>query len=108
MSAPLSNVITRAAYAVALRHAGRLDDSKLELRKVLEIDNNSRIALGTLDAICTHQGKFDEAILLTEKAHALTICPDPITGQLAALLARSGHTSRVGQRPARVSRPSDA
>ena len=30
-------------------------------------------------------------------AHALTLRPDPITGQLAALLARSGHTSRVGQ-----------
>ena len=76
--------------AVSLRGAGRLEDAEAELRKVLEIDENFPLALGTLGAICAQQGRFEEALTLTERAHALTPWANPIIGQLAALLVRAG------------------
>jgi serine/threonine protein kinase len=52
-------------------------------------------SLGTLGAICAQQGRFEEALTLTEQAHALTPWANPIIGQLAALLVRAGATGRA-------------
>jgi tetratricopeptide (TPR) repeat protein len=49
----------------------------------------------TRHSLCAQQGRFDEALTLTEKAHALTPWANPIVGQLAALLVRAGATSRA-------------
>ena len=89
------NLLYRHHFAVGLRHAGRLEDAEAELRKVLEIDENFPLAVGTLGAICAQQGRFEEALTLTERAYALTPWAHPIIGQLAALLVRAGATSRA-------------
>ena len=79
------NLLYRHHLAVGLRHAGRLEDAEAELRKVLEIDENFPLAVGTLGAVCAQQGRFGEALTLTERAYALTPWAHPIVGQLAAL-----------------------
>ncbi len=89
------NLLYRHHLAVGLRHAGRLEDAEAELRKVLEIGANFPLALGTLGAVCAQQGRFAEALTLTERAYALTPWASPIAGQLAALLMRAGATSRA-------------
>ena len=89
------NVLYRHHFAVGLRHAGRLEDAEAELRRILEIDESFPLAVGTLGAICAQQGRFEEALALTEKAYALTPWNYPIIGQLAALLVRAGATSRA-------------
>ena len=64
------NLLYRHHLALGLRHAGRLEDAESELRKVLELDENFAMALETLGAICAQQGRFEEALALTERAHA--------------------------------------
>jgi Flp pilus assembly protein TadD len=65
------------------------------LRKVLEIDDRFALAVGTLGAIAAQQGRFEEALTLTEKAYALTPWANPLIGQLAALLVRAGDRTRA-------------
>jgi serine/threonine protein kinase/Flp pilus assembly protein TadD len=89
------NLLYRHHWARGLRHAGRLEEAEAELRKVLELDENFPPALDTLGAICAQQGRFAEALTLTERAHALTPWSNPIVGQLAALLVHAGDTSRA-------------
>jgi tetratricopeptide (TPR) repeat protein len=89
------NLMYRHHLAVGLRHAGRLQDAEAELRKVLEVDESFPLALDTLGAVCAQQGRFEEALTLTERGYALTPWASPITGQLAALLVRAGATSRA-------------
>src|SRR5205085_2091443 len=59
------NPLGRHHFAVGLRHAGRLEDAETELRKVLEINANFPLALGTLGAVCAQQERFGEALTLT-------------------------------------------
>jgi TolB-like protein/Tfp pilus assembly protein PilF len=89
------NLLYRHHYAVGLRHAGRPEDAEAELRKVLEIDENFPLALGTLGAVYAQQGRLEEALALTERASALTPWAHPIIGQLAALLVRTGAVRRA-------------
>ncbi len=89
------NLFYRTLFAVALQHAGRLEDAEAELRKVQDIDENFPLALGTLGAVCAQQGRLEEALTLTERAHALMPWANPIIGQLAALLVRAGATRRA-------------
>jgi tetratricopeptide (TPR) repeat protein len=89
------NLLYRSAWARGLWHAGRLEDAETELRKVLELNENFPLALGILGAICAQQGRFEEALALTEKAYAVTPWANAIAGQLAALLVRTGAKSRA-------------
>lgn len=89
------NLLYRHHLAVGLRNAGHLEDAEAELRKVLEIDGNFPLALGTLGAVCAQQERFGEARTLTERAYVLTPWANPIAGQLAALLVRAGDTNRA-------------
>ena len=89
------NLLYRRLYAIALQHAGRLADAETELRRLLEIDEMPP-ALGTLGSVFAQQGRFEEALAVTERAHALAPLVTSITGQLAALLVRTGATTRAG------------
>jgi tetratricopeptide (TPR) repeat protein len=89
------NLLYRHHLALGLRHVGKLKDAETELRTVLEIDGNFPLALTTLGAICAQQGRFEEALAVTERAYAFTPWESPTVGQLAALLVRSGATSRA-------------
>jgi TolB-like protein len=89
------NLLYRHHFAVCLRHAGRLEDAETELRKILELDENFPLAVGTLGAVCAQQGRFEEALTLSEQAFSLTPWANPIVGQLAGLLVRAGATSRA-------------
>ena len=62
---------------------------------ILEVDENFPLALETLGAICAQQGRFDEGLSLTERAYGFIPWASPTVGQLAALLVRSGATSRA-------------
>ena len=88
------NLLYRHHLAVGLRHAGRLEDAEVELRKVLEIDGNFTLALETLGAVCAQRGRFEEALTLTERAYGLMPWATAV-GQFAALLVRSGATSHA-------------
>lgn len=88
------NLLYRHLYARGLWHAGRLDEAEAELRKILEIDNDYPTALGTLGLLCAQQGRSEEALALTERAHALIHWSNLVTGQLAALLFRAGAVRR--------------
>ncbi len=89
------NLLYRHHYAVSLQHSGRLQDAEVELRRVLEVNENSTLALGTLGLICAQQERSEEALALTERAHTLIPELHPIAGQLAALLARAGAGDRA-------------
>ena len=89
------NLLYRHLFAAALQHAGKLGDAEAELRKILEVDENFSLALGTLGAVCAQQGRVEEALAFTEKAHALRPWENPIVGQLAALLVRTRATTRA-------------
>jgi tetratricopeptide (TPR) repeat protein len=89
------NLLYRHHLAVGFRHAGRLGDAEDELHKVLEIDEQFPLALGTLGAICAQQDRFEEALTWSERAHAAMPWSLPIVGQLAAVLTRTGSTDRA-------------
>jgi len=89
------NLLYRHHWARGLRCAGRVENAEAELRNVLELDENFPPALDTLGAICAQQGRFEEALPLTERAYALTPWANVIAGQLAALLVRTGAKSRA-------------
>jgi eukaryotic-like serine/threonine-protein kinase len=88
------NLLYRHHLADGLRNAGRFEEADAELRRILELDGNFPMAVGTLGVLCAQQGRLDEALALSEKAYALM--PSPLAaGQLAALLVRTGETSRA-------------
>ena len=89
------NLMYRHHLALGLRHAGRPADAEAELRKILEVDENFPLALETFGAICAQQGRFEEGLSLTERAYGFIPWASPTVGQLAALLVRSGATSRA-------------
>jgi TolB-like protein/Tfp pilus assembly protein PilF len=89
------NLLYRYLYAGALQNAGKLGDAEAELRKILEVDESFSVALGTLGAVCAQQGRMEEALAFTEKAHALMPWQNPIVGQLAALLVHTRATTRA-------------
>ena len=89
------NLLVPPHFASGLRNAGRIEEAEDELRRILELDENFPMAVGTLGAVCAQQGKLGEALALSEKAYGLTPWSNPIVGQLAALLVRTGAASRA-------------
>jgi Tfp pilus assembly protein PilF len=89
------NLLYRHHYARGLRHAGRLDEAEAELRGILDVDADFPWALETLGAVCAQQGKEAEALVLTERAHAVTPWSNTVIGQLAALLECAGDRRRA-------------
>jgi len=89
------NLLYRQLLARGLRLAGRADDAEAELRAVLEIDENYPHALATLGSICAQQGRIEEALTLTRKANAVTPWSNPVIGQLAAMLVRTGAANQA-------------
>jgi serine/threonine-protein kinase len=89
------NLLYRHLYARGLRHLGRLDEAKAELRGILDIDADFPWALETLGAVCAQQGDSEEALAFTERAHAVTPWSYTVVGQLAALLDRAGDRKRA-------------
>ena len=89
------NLLYRHHYARGLRHLGRLDEAEAELRGVLDIDPDFPWALETFGAVCAQQGNSQEALAVTERAHAVTPWSYTVMGQLAALLDRAGDRMRT-------------
>ncbi|HEY3936498.1 MAG TPA: winged helix-turn-helix domain-containing protein [Bryobacteraceae bacterium] len=89
------NLLYRHHYARGLRLAGKLGETEMELRNILEIDEEVPYALGTLGSLCAQQGRYDDALELTERAHNLVPWSASLIGQLAAMLIRTGAQSRA-------------
>jgi serine/threonine protein kinase/Tfp pilus assembly protein PilF len=89
------NLLYRHHFACGLRNADQIDEAEAELRRVLELDENFAMAVGTLGSVCAQQGRFEEALTLSERALVLTPESNLIVGQLAALLVRTGAASRA-------------
>jgi serine/threonine-protein kinase len=88
------NLLYRHHFADGLRNAGRFEEAEAELRRILELDGSLPIAVSTLGVLCAQQGRWGEALALSEKAYELA--PSPLAaGQLAALLVRTGETGRA-------------
>jgi tetratricopeptide (TPR) repeat protein len=81
------NILYQFLYGIALQHCGRLRDAEEQLCKILEFEENAP-ALGLLGMLSAQQGKFEEALTLTEMGYRLAPS-DPLAGQLAALLTRT-------------------
>jgi len=89
------NLLYRHIFARGLRLADRPDAAETELRAVLEIDEDYPHALATLGSICAQQGRFEEALKFTRKANAVMPWSNPVVGQLAGLLVRTGAASQA-------------
>ncbi len=89
------NLFYRHLLARGLRLAGRQDDAETELKAILDIDENYPQALATLGSIYAQQERFEEALTLTRRANAVTPWSNPVIGQLAALLVRTGAASQA-------------
>ena len=89
------NLAYRHHHARGLRHLGRLDDAAAELRGILDLDPDFPWALETLGAVRAQQGQVEEALALTERAHAAMPWSYTVAGQLAALLDRAGDQTRA-------------
>ena len=89
------NLMYRHHYARGLRHLGRLDEAEAELRGVLDVDATFPWALETLGAVCAQQGNWEEALVLTERAHVVTPWSFTMVGQLTALRERAGDRTRT-------------
>ncbi|HSP67528.1 MAG TPA: hypothetical protein VLN48_07365 [Bryobacteraceae bacterium] len=89
------NLLYRHHLARGLRLAGRLDDAEAELRAVLEIDENYPHALATLSSIRAQQERLEEALTFTRKANAVMPWSNPLIGQLAALMVRTGAANQA-------------
>ena len=84
------NLLYRHHYARGLRLAGKLGEAEAELRAILKIDAEFPYAFSTLGSLCAQQGKYEEALLLTERAHKLLPWSSILLGQLAATLVHTG------------------
>ncbi|MBV8842426.1 MAG: protein kinase [Bryobacterales bacterium] len=89
------NLLYRHHFARGLRLSGRVKEAEAQLREVLEIDADFPHALGTLGSLCAQQGRFEEALTLTEKAHAIIPWSSLTAGLLAAMLGRAGAEDRA-------------
>jgi len=89
------NLLYRHIFARGLWLAGRLDRAEAELLAILEIDENYPHALATLGSIYGQQGRLEEALTVTRKANAAIPWSNPVIGQLAALLVRTGAVSEA-------------
>jgi len=96
------NLLYRHIYARGLRLANRLEDAETELRAILAIDDDYPYALATLGSICAQQQRYDEALVLIEKAHVLMPWSSLNAGHLAAVLVRSGGVGRADALIARL------
>lgn len=88
------NLLYRHHLAVGLWHADRRDDAEAELRRALALDEHYALAQSTLGMLQAQQGRFSEALALTEKAHAAVPENAVTIGALAALLVRAGDNGR--------------
>ena len=89
------NLLYRHLYVRGLRHLGRLDEAEAELRGILDVDADFPWALETLGAVCAQQGRSEEGLAFTERAHVVTPWSCTVIGQLAALLERAGDRTRA-------------
>jgi serine/threonine-protein kinase len=89
------NLLYRHLYARGLRHLGRLDEAEAEFRGILDVDASFPWTLETLGAVCAQQGRSEEALALSERAHEVTPWSYTVMGQLAALLERAGDRKRA-------------
>jgi Flp pilus assembly protein TadD len=82
------NLLYRRLYATALLHAHRPADAEIELRKLVEIQEDP-FTLETLGIVLATQGRFEDALAVTECAHSSLPESNIIAGQLAAFLIRA-------------------
>ncbi len=90
------NTLYRGLYALALRHAGRLQEAEAEVQSILTIDENA-FALSQYSAALAQQGRFHDAREVAERAHPTMAGFAPFTGMMAALLVKTGSADE-GQR----------
>ena len=67
----------------------------MEIRQVLELDENSFLAWNALAGNRVVQGKLEEALAFAEKAYSLAPWQPGTIGALAGLLVRNGNKSRA-------------
>jgi tetratricopeptide (TPR) repeat protein len=75
--------------------AGRMGDAEAELRSILEIDPAYPHALALLGLIYAQEGRFEEALPMTEQAHVSMPWSPLVAGALAAICVRTRNMSRA-------------
>jgi tetratricopeptide (TPR) repeat protein len=84
------NFTARSERAICLRAASRIDEANDELRRVLAIDETFWFPYFILGVNLILDGRFEEAIELSEKAFRLVPWFQPVIALRAVVLARTG------------------
>ena len=88
------NLLYRRLFARRLQLAGRLEDAEQNCGSSWRW-RTMPPALGALGSVCIQQGRLEEALTVTRKANAAMPWSNPVIGQLAALLVRTGAASEA-------------
>jgi TolB-like protein/Tfp pilus assembly protein PilF len=89
------NPLYRRLYAIALQHAGRLQEAEEHLKETLQLGQDP-LAIGMIGLLSAQQGRLDEALASTQRAYGLMPEWSPLGGQLAGLLVRARTKGGVG------------
>jgi len=89
------NTTYRVLLTTCLRAAGREEDAITAFNEVLELDENSWLALTGLASIHFSRGMLAQAVAFAERAYSLAPWSPGVLGLLAGLLVRTGDTSRA-------------
>ena len=89
------NVMSRVLLARCLGLAGRYEDASTEFRRILELDENYWNAYVLLALNHALRGMLTEALPVAEKAYSLAPWNTMVIAVFAAVLRRTGDTSRA-------------
>lgn len=88
------NVVSRTAFALCLRAAGRIDECNDQLRQILQLDEDLWFPNFGLGLSAALERDYATALRFAEKANAIAPTVSATVGLLAATAARLGDGSR--------------
>ena len=88
------NVVSRTAFALCLRAAGRIDECNDQLRQILQLDEGLWFPNFGLGLSAALERDYETALRFAEKANAIVPTVSATIGLLAAIAARLGDTAR--------------
>jgi TolB-like protein/tRNA A-37 threonylcarbamoyl transferase component Bud32 len=89
------HLLFRVLLAFSMEAAGRYEDGATEFRRILELDENYWAAYSMLAWNHALRGMFPEALPLAEKGYSLAPWNVAAIAAFAAVLQRTGNTSRA-------------
>ena len=89
------NLLFRVVLAYGLIRAARYDDAATQLNRILELDERFWQTYLILTLVYAWQGMLADALAVGEKGYSLAPWNTSVTGAFAAVLRKTGETSRA-------------